>query len=176
RWSLQHFLQFLQTFDRLADGLEVGQQPPGPAVVDVEHAAALGLFPHHFLRLLLGADKQQLPALGCQLAYELARLAQHPHGLLQIDDVDTVAGAEDIGFHLGAPPAGLVAEMDPRFKQLLDRNVDHESCLSLGDVALLKGLAKLVAKGGGLCNARPLLTDSSNREIPGWFSSRAPYP
>ena len=36
----------------------------------------------------------------------------------QVEDVDQVAGAEDILAHLRVPPAGPVAEMDASFQEL----------------------------------------------------------
>ncbi len=44
-------------------------------------------------------------------------------GLLQVNDVDAVSGAEDVRPHLGVPAAGLVAEVDPGFQQFLHSDV-----------------------------------------------------
>ena len=43
---------------------------------------------------------------------------QQRHGLGQVDDVDAVARAVDVGLHLGVPAMGLVAEMNARFEEL----------------------------------------------------------
>ena len=43
---------------------------------------------------------------------------QHRHGLGEIDDVDVVAGAEDVIAHLRVPAVGLMAEMHASFQQL----------------------------------------------------------
>jgi hypothetical protein len=44
---------------------------------------------------------------------------------LEIDNVDAVTGAENVGFHLGIPAACLMAEMDSRFQQLFHCNNCH---------------------------------------------------
>jgi hypothetical protein len=38
--------------------------------------------------------------------------------VLQVDDVDAVAGAEDVLLHLRVPPAGVVAEVNARLEEL----------------------------------------------------------
>jgi hypothetical protein len=43
---------------------------------------------------------------------------QHRFGLFEVDNVDPVADAEDVGRHLGVPPAGVMAEMHAGFEQL----------------------------------------------------------
>ena len=48
---------------------------------------------------------------------------QQRHGLLEIDDVDAVALAEDVRRHLRVPAAGGVAEMNASFQELAHRNV-----------------------------------------------------
>ena len=47
------------------------------------------------------------------------------HGLLEVDQVDAVALAEDEPAHLGVPPAGLVPEVDARAQQLLHGDDGH---------------------------------------------------
>ena len=56
---------------------------------------------------------------------------EHLHRLLQIDDVDAVARAEDVRLHLGIPAAGLVPKMDTGFKQLLHTHFWHTGSLRL---------------------------------------------
>src|SRR5579875_2677717 len=53
-----HLLQFTQPLDRPLDRSVIGQQSSKPAVVDVEHLAALGLFGNGLLRLALGPNEQ----------------------------------------------------------------------------------------------------------------------
>ena len=57
-------LDLLEALDRLADGGEVRESAAQPAVVHVEHAAAVGLLENGILRLALGADKQNAFSLG----------------------------------------------------------------------------------------------------------------
>jgi hypothetical protein len=50
-----------------------------------------------------------------RVADERSHAFEHGNRLLQVDDVDAVARAENVGLHLGIPPARLMAEVDPRF-------------------------------------------------------------
>src|SRR5205814_7161197 len=45
------------------------------------------------------------------------------------DDVDPVAGAEDVRLHLRVPPAGLVAEVDSRLEQVFHGDISHAGSL-----------------------------------------------
>ena len=58
-----HLIQFLKALDGFLHGDPVGQQATQPALVDVEHAAAVGLFGNGVLGLALGADKEDDLAL-----------------------------------------------------------------------------------------------------------------
>ena len=107
------------------DGLEVGERPAQPAVVDVRLAAALGLVLDRLLGLLLGADEQDRPAVLDGAADEPVGGVDPLEGLLQIDDVDAVALAEDESAHLRVPTARLVAEMDAGLQQLLHGDDSH---------------------------------------------------
>src|SRR5690606_9908561 len=120
-----HLFQFLQAADARLDGLEVGEHAAQPALVDVIHAAALGLFADRRLRLLLRTVKQNRAARGRQFLHELVRLFNLAHGFLQVDDVNAVALREDVRSHLGVPAARLVAEVHARFEQLLHAYDGH---------------------------------------------------
>src|SRR5690606_3765410 len=87
--------------------------------VDVEHAAALGRILDGFLRLLLGADEDDAPAAGGEVAGEILSLGEQTDRLLEVDDVDPVALGEDVGAHLRVPALGLVSEVDPCLQQRL---------------------------------------------------------
>src|SRR5262249_18443613 len=89
-----------------------------PAVVDMVLAAALGGLGDRLLRLALGADQQHSTAARDDVADRLQPLVQHRLGLFEIDDVDSVAHAEDGGRRLGVPAPGMVAEMDAGLEQL----------------------------------------------------------
>ena len=110
-------LQLLEALDGFLDGGPVGQCAAQPAVVDVEHPAALGLFLNRFLRLAFGADEQDVLALGGLRSHKLRRLFEFLDRLLQVDDVDAVALPENILLHLRVPAPGLMPEVDTRFQQ-----------------------------------------------------------
>jgi hypothetical protein len=74
------------------------------------------------LRLALGADEQHLAAAGDGLADEVERAREQRHGLRQIEDVDAVAFAKDVGLHLRVPAVGLVAEMAACIEQVVHRD------------------------------------------------------
>ena len=109
--SLGHLLEVLQPLDRVADGLEIGQHAAEPAVADERHAAALGLGADRLAAGPLGADEQDLAAVGRQRLDEGIGLARERQALLEVDDVDFVTFAEDVGCHLRVPVTGLMTEM-----------------------------------------------------------------
>src|SRR6218665_3361981 len=109
-------LHVLEPLDRGLDGLEVGQHAAEPALVDERHAGAQRLGGQDFTGLALGADHQNRATVGRQLPDELLGLLEQWQRLFQVDDVDLVAVAEDIGGHLGVPEAGLVTEVDTGFQ------------------------------------------------------------
>src|SRR5579875_3705479 len=117
--------ELLEPLDRGPDGLEVGQHPAQPAVVDIEHAAAFGLFPDDVLGLFLGAHEQQRAAGAGKVAHKVVGAAKHAHGLLQIDDMNPVTSPEDIRLHLGVPAAGLVPEVDASLQKLFHADFGH---------------------------------------------------
>src|SRR5262249_14223297 len=78
---------------------------------------------NRLLRLPLGADKQDAAAAGDNLADRFETLPQERYTLLQIDYMDAVADAEDVGRHLRVPAPRVVAEMDAGFQQLAHREI-----------------------------------------------------
>jgi hypothetical protein len=64
------------------------------------------------------------------------RLAQQGQGMLKIDDVDIVAGAEDVRRHARIPIPGLVAKVNTGFKQLTHRNIRHDQELQMCGLSL----------------------------------------
>ena len=108
----------LQPRDRLRDGLPVGQRAAEPAVVHVVLRRPLGRVRDRLLRLPLGADEEDAPALGHGLLHRVQRLVEQRHGLGQVDDVDAVAVAVDVRPHARVPAVGLVAEVDAGFQEL----------------------------------------------------------
>ena len=112
-----HGLELVQTVHTGTHGLEVGHHAAQPTSVHIVLTAAGSLLLDGLLRLLLGADKQQRLAVLRQLTDESISLLQLLHGLLQVNDIDTVALGVDIGSHLGIPATGLVTEMDACLQQ-----------------------------------------------------------
>src|SRR5579883_321440 len=114
-----HFLEVLEALDGFLNGDPVREQAAEPALVDIEHLAAGRLFGDGLLRLPLGADEENRLALPDLLLHEAGGVLEELQRLLQLDDVDPVALAEDVRLHLGVPTLGLVPEVNPRFEQLL---------------------------------------------------------
>src|SRR5207247_8720368 len=85
------------------------------------HLAALRVRADDVAGLALRADKEKRAAVGGELARELERLLVHRQGLLEVDDVNLVAVAEDERRHLRIPVPGLMSEMDPGFQHLTHR-------------------------------------------------------
>ncbi len=119
-------LDLLEAIDRAADGLEVGHGATEPTVVHVEHPTPSGLLADCILGLPLGAHEEDVAPGGSEIAHELAGLLEVLQRLLQIDDVNTVALAEDVRLHLGVPPASLVTEVNPCLEQLLHLDRSHK--------------------------------------------------
>ena len=107
---------FFQALDRGLDRLEVGQHAAEPALVHVRDAGALGFSGDGFAGGALGPDHQDGAAVGGELLGELHRVLEHRQRFFQVDDVNTVAVAEDVWSHLGIPEAGLVTEVDAGFQ------------------------------------------------------------
>ena len=94
-------------------------------MVDEGHADALGLVLHGLLGLLLGADEEDVAAVGDGLLDELVRLIDVGQRLLQVDDVDAVAVGEDETLHLGVPATRLVSEVDAGVEEFAHGNDSH---------------------------------------------------
>ena len=97
--------------------------PPQPAVVHVVLRAFLRRLGDRLLRLPLGADEENTPALRHRLADRVQRRVQHRDGLGQVDDVNAVPVAIDELAHARVPSLGLVAEVNARFEKLTQRKV-----------------------------------------------------
>ena len=66
------------------------------------------------LGLLLGAYEENTAAVGHQVPHERIGHVDALQRLVQVDDVNAVALAEDKALHLRVPAPGLVPEMDSR--------------------------------------------------------------
>src|SRR6478672_7620094 len=117
--------QFFQARHRFLDCGEVGQRAAEPALGHVRHVATLGFFLDRVARGALGANEQDHAALLRDDRDEVHRVAEQRDGLLEVDDVDLAAGAEDVRAHLGIPVTRLVAEMDAGFQHLAHGDLGH---------------------------------------------------
>jgi len=118
----EQLVQLLVAVDAFSNGAEVREHSAQPALVDVRHAAAGGLFHHRVLRLPLRADEEQVLARRREVGDEFRGFLELLERLLQVDDVDPIALAEDELLHLRVPALGLVTEVDASLEQFLHRN------------------------------------------------------
>ncbi len=104
-------------------------------MIDVEHPAAVRFLGNGFLRLALGSQEKNRFAIAALLAHKARGLAKQLQCFLQINDVDSIAFAENIFLHLRIPAACLVAEMNSSLQQFLHRYFNCQSSSS-GDRCL----------------------------------------
>ena len=107
----------------MLDGLEVGEGPAKPALVDVVLGGVVGGLAHGVAGLALGAHEDDPTTVLDQVHQDGVGFVDRTHGVLEIDDVDAVAGAEDEAPHAGVPALSLVSEMDPGGEQFA--NIDE---------------------------------------------------
>jgi hypothetical protein len=88
-----------------------------PALGNVRHTAARGFIPDRFLRLALGAYKEDIAAVGNGVAYHIVCRCKGLCSLLEIDNMDAVPLGEDIRLHRGIPFVGAVTKMNAAFQQ-----------------------------------------------------------
>ena len=117
--GLLHGLELLHALHPGGDSLEVGEHAAQPPLVHIGHAARVGVDSDGALGLLLGPDEEDGSTASDEVPDVLVGLFDPLHGLLEVDQVDTVALAEDESAHLRVPPTGLVPEVDARAQQLL---------------------------------------------------------
>lgn len=115
----------MEPFDTGLDGLEVGQHTAEPSFVDIEHASTGGFFLDCALGLFLRSNEENLTALGRQFTQEVVAFFYFLDGLLQVNDIDSVAFREDVRSHLRVPAASLMTEVYACFKKLFHRYNSH---------------------------------------------------
>ena len=98
--------------------LKLVSMPPSQRWLTYGMPQRAASFCDRFARRALGADEQHLAAVGDHAAHEVRRVLVQRQRLLEVDDVDLVAFAEDERGHLRVPEAGLVSEMDAGFQHL----------------------------------------------------------
>ena len=84
---------------------------------------ALRFFGDDFAAAALRVDEEDLAALSSELTGKLAGFVELNNGLFEVDDVNLVAGAEDVLSHLRVPETGLMAEVATRFEHFT--HADH---------------------------------------------------
>ena len=94
-------------------------------MVHVILAAAHGGFGDVIGGGALGADEQHAATGGGDVTHGAQRAVEHGDGLLQVDDMDLVADAEQVRRHARVPAARVVAEMDAGFEQLTQSEIGH---------------------------------------------------
>src|SRR5690606_40576534 len=119
------------------------------------HADLLGVALDRVLSLLLGADEQDLAAVGDQVADEPVGDLDAAERLLEIDDVDAVALAEDEPLHLRVPTAGLVPEVDTGFQHLTHADDGHDVLLAVVGPGSRRLWRPLVGPGDDVESDRP---------------------
>src|SRR5262245_23121697 len=115
-----HRLDLFKPLDGLLNCLEISKKSAEPALVNVKLIAAHRLFFDRVLRLPLRSNEQDGFAcpLAAQIGDELDRLFEHALGFLQVNNVNAVAFAEDVFFHLPIPTPNLMPEVDTSLEQL----------------------------------------------------------
>ena len=127
---LLHLAQLGKTVDTGAHGLEVGQHATEPTGVDIVLINSFRFFLDSVLRLLLGADKQDVLAVSREITDEVVGFLDLLYGLLQVNDINTIALRVDVGSHFRVPASGLMAEMDTSFEQAF-HGYDYHLCVLL---------------------------------------------
>ena len=123
-------IELAQARDRGRYRLPVGQHAAQPASVDEILRRTLGRGRDLVGRLALRADEQHASALGHGVGDRLQRLMEQWHRLGEVDDMDRVARAVDVGRHFRVPAMRLVAEMRARLEQLAHGEIwqSHGAC------------------------------------------------
>ena len=120
-----HGLELFHALDARADGDEVRHHAAEPTGIDVRHAALVGSVGDGLLGLFFGADEQDGATLLRELAHEGVGLVHAKEGLLEIENVDVTAVAENVRLHLGVPAAGLMTEVGACIEQRLNTDFRH---------------------------------------------------
>ena len=100
-----HLLELSQAFNALPNSRKVREGSAQPAIMHIEHATALGFFLDRFLCLFLRTDEKNVSAGRREAARDRFDVFKHGHRLLQIDDMDAIAGTKDVWLHLWVPRA-----------------------------------------------------------------------
>src|SRR5690554_5390264 len=77
----------------------------------------------------LGANKQDLVLVLCQLLNEVKGFVHGRNSLLKVDDMNFVTGAEDILRHFRVPVASLVTKVSTCLEQVTHIYLSHDITL-----------------------------------------------
>ena len=124
--GLHRGLNVTHALDRLGNGFPVCQHAARPAVVDVVLTTALCCFRNLLRRGALGANEENTTAFRNCRRYRFESAVKQWTGLIEIDDVNTVARAKEERSHLRVPAAGVVTKVYASFHELTQR--EHRRC------------------------------------------------
>lgn len=113
---LQRGLHLFHLVDAAADRLKVCQHAAEPPLIDEEHIRPLRFLFKDLRSLAFGADEQNGVSGRYGISNEGIGLLHAGQGLLQIDDVDAVAFAEEELLHFWIPAVRLVPEVHAGFQ------------------------------------------------------------
>lgn len=119
--------QFLKAVNAFLNGDEVGKGAAHPAVGYVWLTSSFGFLRNGFLCLAFCADEKNFAAVRHGFNDFVVGCAEKFYCLLQIDDMHTVTGAEDVRTHFWIPTAGLVTEMHTGFEHLFHAYISHDN-------------------------------------------------
>ena len=92
-------------------------------MVNEGHACTACFFADDVARLTFGTHKQYGTFIGNQTTHYVLSILKQGQGFFQIDDVDFVAGAENVLFHFRVPVTGLVTKVNACFQHLAHSNL-----------------------------------------------------
>ena len=80
-------------------------------MADIRHTGALCLLLDDFTRSALGANEQNLVLVASQASHHIQRFIEGGNCVLQVDDVNLIAGTKNVLIHFRIPVTGLVAKV-----------------------------------------------------------------
>ena len=87
-------------------------------MADVGHTATCGVLFNDLARSALGANEHDLIFVFSQPANETQGVIERRYSVLEVDDMNFVARAENVLIHLRVPEASLVAKVRAGLQQL----------------------------------------------------------
>ena len=101
-------------------------------MADERHATTTGVLLNDLASGALGADEHHLIFVFRQTLDISQRVIEGGHGVLEVDDVDFVAGPKNVLIHLGVPETCLVSEVRTCLQQVAHAYLRHSQTLCLG--------------------------------------------